>query len=150
MSSSRRRTHRLLQYVSSGSRKNNPDPLKTQEEVFEEAMEDPLSIGNLAVTNNIITQEDLTEAVNVQRKRLRIGQILIDMGKLSEPQLEELLLEQKIKRGEIDDSEAIIQFEQSRRRKRLKAMQKSFAEAGTQAKEFTESVLGLTAKVNEE
>jgi hypothetical protein len=107
----------------------------------EDPMADPSSLGNLAVEMGYITHEELKSAVGVQQERLPLGQILMDMGKLTPPQLEELLFEQKVRRGEIRDKAILAQYERSRLRKKVGAIKEGFKEMRETTKSFSTSLL---------
>jgi hypothetical protein len=66
---------------------------------------DPTSIGNLAILKGYATPEQVAVALRRQ-ERLPIGKILIEQGVLTEAQLEELLIEQEIKRRKLGTREA--------------------------------------------
>jgi len=107
---------------------------------FAEAERDPNSLGNLALERGFITEADLDAALNIQKERLQLGQLLVEMGKLTMDQLEELLLEQKIRRGEVKDPNILIQFERRKKKGRLVAMRQRFAEARADAESVTASI----------
>lgn len=107
---------------------------------FEEAKLDPYSLGNLALERGYITEDDLEAALKVQRERLQLGQLLVEMKKITQDQLDELLLEQKILRGEIKDQNVLIQFERRKKKSRLVAMREKFAEARADAESVTASI----------
>lgn len=102
---------------------------------------DPSSLGNLAVELGYITQDELKAAVSVQQARLPLGQILVDMGKLTTSQLEELLFEQKVRRGEIRDKAVLAQYERSRLHKKMGAIKDGFKEMRETTRSFSASLL---------
>jgi hypothetical protein len=67
---------------------------------------DPTSIGNLAVLRGYATFEQVAAALKKQEERQPIGKILVEQGVLTEVQLEELLIEQEIKRKRLNTREA--------------------------------------------
>ena len=111
--------------------------------------EDPNSIGNLAVEKGFITQEDLTRAVTIQKERLPLGEILIDMGKLSRDQLEELLFEQDVRKGNVKDRKKILQFEKKKRHLRIQKMKDGFADVRQDIQKLGDSVTLLSPHVQE-
>jgi ASC-1-like (ASCH) protein len=96
---------------------------------------DPWSIGNLALKRGYITQDDLSEAVRIQKERLPLGEILMEMGKLTKDQLDELLFEQKVLRGEISKGDQ-IKFERKKLKHQLEALTSNFKEVRSQAQEM--------------
>lgn len=104
---------------------------------------DPNSIGNLAVERGFITKTDLSGAVAVQQRRLPLGEILVEMGKLTKIQLEELLFEQRVRRGEIKDKQAIYRYERRRLEYRLSQVRDGFKEASTDLKNLTDHILNI-------
>jgi len=67
---------------------------------------DPTSIGNLAILKGYATPEQVATALKKQEERLPIGKILVEQGVLTDVQLDELLIEQKIKRRKLNTREA--------------------------------------------
>lgn len=117
---------------------------------FEEAKHDPYSLGNLALKRGYITEEDLEAALSIQRERLQLGQLLVELKKLTPEQLEELLLEQKILRGEIKDQSVLIQFERRKKKSRLVAMKEKFAEARADSESVTASIAATLLEMKKE
>jgi hypothetical protein len=103
---------------------------------------DPSSIGNLAIELGYITTDELRAAVNVQQQRLPLGRILVEMGKLTEEQLDDLLFEQKVRRGEIKDKEAIMQYQRLKMRRKMVQLKDGFKEMGASTKRLTDSLFG--------
>jgi len=106
--------------------------------------EDPSSIGNLAIELGYITRDELDAAVKVQQQRLPLGQILVDMGKLTTVQLEDLLLEQRVRRGEIQDRDVLMAHERSRLRRKMGEIKAGFREMGAETKRFSTSLFDVT------
>jgi len=102
--------------------------------------EDPNSIGNLAIELGYITLAELREAVQIQQQRLPLGKILIGMGKLTEDQLKDLLLEQAVRRGEITDREAIRRHQRSKMRHKMSQIKTGFRELRDESQRFTQAV----------
>lgn len=109
--------------------------------------EDPSSIGNLAIEKKYITRQDLDDAVKIQNRKAYLGEILLAMGKLTQVQLDELLTDQKIRRGEITDPDEIRLFERSRMKRRLCEFKKVFSDAGENSQVMASELL-LMAKAN--
>jgi hypothetical protein len=120
-------------------RGNDNTPVMDQDP-FEDAKNDPHSMGNLAIEKGYITEEDLREALKVQKERLKLGDILVEMGKLTFSQRDELLMEQSILRGEVSDKKILLKYETTRKRNRLEQMKQKFSEARGDAKEVTASI----------
>jgi hypothetical protein len=59
---------------------------------------DPDSFGNIALEKHYITKEDLILALEKQNARLPLGEILVECGKLTDTQKEEILMEQERRR----------------------------------------------------
>ena len=114
---------------------------ETPKEIVEKAKVDPNSIGNLAIEMGWCTPADIEEAMNVQRGRPRLGQILVDLGKLTEEQRIDLLIEQRLRKGEKVSSEELRQHERMKFRRRIVGIKEGFREAGTEAKNTATTVL---------
>lgn len=110
------------------------------------SQEHPDSIGNMAVERGYITTEDLAEALRVQRERMKLGQILVELGKLSEEQLECLLLEQRIRRGERISADEMRRHERKKLHRRIGAVSGAFKGMGAQARNLVGSVNGRLEK----
>lgn len=110
--------------------------------------EDVASIGNLAIELGFITPEVLEEALKIQKERAKLGQILVDMKAITAEERDELLMEQKIRRGEID-KKGQIDFERKKKRRRIKALGLVFEEAASDARKFVASVNGEAKAVGE-
>jgi hypothetical protein len=95
---------------------------------------DPNSIGNMAVEKGYITSGDLEAAVSIQQERLPLGRILVDMGKLTDDDLNDLLFEQKVRRGEIEDVEIITQHERLKMHRKIREVRSGFKEIKEDAK----------------
>lgn len=80
---------------------------------------DPLSIGNLAIQRGYATKEQVLAAVKEQETRLPLGEILIEHGVLTILQLEELLMEQDIRRQGMNEYE-IFKYIKKKRHERMK------------------------------
>jgi hypothetical protein len=109
--------------------------------------EDPSSIGNIALELGYITQEELNAAVGVQQQRLPLGRILVDMGKLTETQLEELLFEQRVRRGEINDKGVMAQHERAKLHQKMGEVQAGFRELRDDAKRLSGSLFETSQMV---
>lgn len=104
---------------------------------------DPSSIGNLAIELGYITLDELRVAVRVQQQRLPLGRILVDMGKLTEEQLDDLLFEQQVRRGEIKDKTVITQRQRAKMRRKMTQIKDGFKEMGAETKRFTDTLFGV-------
>ena len=122
-------------------RRGNGKPPPPTVDPFEEARLDPHSFGNLALERGYITLDDLEEALKVQKDRLKLGDILVEMGALTLGQREELLLEQELlqtgKMGAHDELELC----RLKKRNRILAMKEKFAEARGNSEALTKSVM---------
>jgi hypothetical protein len=78
---------------------------------------DPTSIGNLAIAKGYATREQVADALRKQEERLPLGKILLEQGVLTEPQLDELLIEQEIKRKKLKPKEVSNLWKEHRRRR---------------------------------
>lgn len=121
-------------------------PEQSLEQTFLEARRDPNSIGNMALAKGWITEEDLREALTVQRERFKLGEILVELGKLSAEQRDELLIEQRLARGEKVTSTELHKFERSKLHNRVKTLKTRFQEVGAEARELAVSVAAVVAK----
>ncbi len=107
----------------------------------------PDSIGNLAIEKGYITTDDLAEALKVQRERMQLGQILLEMyreskGKrgLSEEQLECLLLEQRLRKGEKISHDDLRRHERKKLHRRIGAVTGTFKNMGAEARNLASAV----------
>lgn len=75
---------------------------KDKEDWYVKAREDETSLGNVLLDLGYIAEEALEIAIKIQRSQTMLGRILVNMGPkeggITEEQLEEALLEQKIRR----------------------------------------------------
>lgn len=78
---------------------------------------DPTSIGNLAIQKGYATAEQVEIALKKQEERQPLGKILVEQGVLTEVQLDELLIEQEIKRRKLSSREAAKLWADFRRSK---------------------------------
>lgn len=119
----------------------------TPTDPFARAAADPSSFGNLAISRGWISPEDLEQALEVQRQQVpKLGQIMIDIGMLSEEQRDELLLEQRRARGQKIPTEELLTHERRKMRRRLEGLKAGFREATQYAKTFADDVSNLTDK----
>lgn len=103
---------------------------------FLDPRNDPTSIGNLAVSKGYATLEQVAAAAKKQEERTPLGEILVEQGVLTHQQLEELLLDQEIKRRGLSDYEA-GQLIQKRRREKMR-------EVTTSLHDVAGSIMALT------
>lgn len=112
---------------------------------FSRAAADPYSFGNLAISRGWVTPEDLERALEVQRQKVpKIGEIMIEIGMLSEEQRDDLLIEQRQSRGQKITTEELLTFERRKMRRRLEGLKAGFREATEHAKTFANDVTNLT------
>ena len=78
---------------------------------------DPTSIGNLAIAKGYATRAQVACAIQRQEERLPLGAILVEQGVLTEVQLDELLIEQEIRRKKLKPREASNLWKEHRRKK---------------------------------
>lgn len=92
-----------------------------QETKFIQAQKDETSLGNILLEFGYVTPEILEQAIKIQKSQSLLGSILVNMkpeaGGITEEQLEEALLEQKIRRRKAKPLEVIRS--NSRRHRRL-------------------------------
>jgi hypothetical protein len=112
----------------------------------DEPKEDPTSLGNIAVEAEFVTKEDLDEALAAQEAQLKIGQILVERGKITESQLKNLIFEQKVRRGEVTDKKEILKFRRSLFKENLCAIKEGYKEASQDARQFALTMTGKIAK----
>jgi hypothetical protein len=88
-----------------------PGPEKEQEEKFAQAQKDDTSLGNILLEKGYVSEDALERAIRIQKSQSLLGRILVNMGPdsggITEEQLEEALLEQKIRRKKAKASEVI-------------------------------------------
>jgi hypothetical protein len=82
---------------------------------LEDPFTDPTSFGNIALEKGYIQREDLLAAVDQQSRRAPLGEILVEMGKLTPLQLEDVLIEQARRRCPNDDQQAEVELQYQRR-----------------------------------
>lgn len=111
---------------------------------FIKAAKDSTSIGNLAVAKGWISKEDLEKALLVQREKLRLGEIFVDLKLLTEEQRDELLFEQRRRRGYKIPIEELRAFEREKLQRRLEGLKAGFREASKHAKNFACEIHSLT------
>ena len=110
---------------------------------------DPNSIGNMAIEKGWITRDVLSEALRMQRKLLaqdtgpversrwlQIGHILVDAGYITDEQRDELVMEQRIRKGEKISYEEMRCYEKRKLRRRINGVSERVKEAGTEARNF--------------
>jgi phage-related protein len=101
----------------------------------------------MAVEKGYITSSDLDAAVRIQQERLPLGRILVDMGKITDDELSDLLFEQKVRRGEIRDVEVITQHERLKMHRKIREVRSGLKEIKEDAKRaaatfFTATTVG--------
>lgn len=129
-------------------RADNPCPASGDVDLGE-AHDDPNSLGSLAVKHGYISRDDLESALKLQGERLKLGEVLVTMKKLTPDQLKELLLEQDVLRGK-KDTQTQICLETARKQNRIRALGDTFAEAKGDAQQMaaTISAIALELKAN--
>lgn len=114
---------------------------------FSRAAADPSSLGNLAIERGIISQEDLDRALDVQRQQVpKLGEVMIQIGMVTEEQRDDLLFEQRRRRGQKIATEELLAHERRKMRRRLEGLKAGFQEATEQAKAFATDVASLTGQ----
>jgi len=79
------------------------------------ARRDKSSIGNILIDMGLVTEKVLDEAVQLQKDSQMLGQILIQMKVITEVNLKEALLEQKIRRKKASLGEIHKTYSKKRR-----------------------------------
>ena len=79
-----------------------------------DSLEDSTSLGKIAIELGWVKQEDLELAVKYQENQLPIGQLLIDIGKITPEQRDALLLEQSRRRARNTSELAAIELQHQR------------------------------------
>ncbi len=110
---------------------------------------DPNSIGNMAIEKGWVTRAVLSEALRMQKKLLgedtgpiehsrwlQIGHILVDAGYITDEQRDELVMEQRIRKGEKISYEEMRCYEKRKLRRRINGVSERVKEAGTEARNF--------------
>jgi hypothetical protein len=100
--------------------------------------QDPTSIGNLAIQKGYATPEQVAFAVQKQEERLPLGKILIEQGVLTEIQLDELLVEQEIKRRKLNSRQA-SKLWAALRHSKMREVTKGLREVTTSLASFAKS-----------
>ena len=85
----------LFAFFSKGG---SSDGLKSESK-YKQAQEDETSLGNILLEMELVTEQDLEEAIKIQRSQLMLGGILVRMGVITAAQLEEALLVQRVRRN---------------------------------------------------
>ena len=93
----------------------------------EEGKIDPHSIGNILKEWGYVTHEELERAVQVQKSQQALGQILISVtqGRLTNDQVEEAFMAQKIRRKKASHKE-IMAFNARKKKKLVSQISSSF------------------------
>jgi hypothetical protein len=94
----------------------------------EVACKDPDSIGSILREWGYVTDDELEKAVKIQKSQQQLGQILIDLtdGRLTNEQVEEAFMEQKIRRRKASHRE-ITAFNSRKKRRLVSGIQTEFA-----------------------
>ena len=101
---------------------------------------DKSSLGNLAVELGYCSDEELRRALRIQNERIPLGEILVEIGAISRDYLDDLLVDQKIQRGQVTRLEA-MKHERSKKLKRLHELGQVFKEATSATDAFVEAHL---------
>lgn len=101
---------------------------------------DHSSLGNLAVELGYCSEDELRRALRIQNERLPLGEILIEIGAISRDYLDDLLVDQKVQRGQVTRLEA-VKHERSKKLKRLRELGQVFKEATSATDAFVEAHL---------
>jgi hypothetical protein len=96
----------LITFLNGGGNEENQPGDK-----YERAKEDETSLGNVLLDLGYVTQEALEEAIKIQKSQSLLGRILVEMGPrrggITEEQLKDALLEQKVRRRKARAAEVI-------------------------------------------
>ncbi|MHA1573297.1 MAG: hypothetical protein ACTSX8_04830 [Alphaproteobacteria bacterium] len=133
----------MLSALFSRKRKD-VEPDLVPESVKAKAASDPLSFGNLAIELGFITPQDLREALAAQDQRL--GEVLIQINKITADQRDALVLEQRHRRGEKLKQDEIRKLERYKFRRGMSALTDGFKEAATDARGMASAITALTIK----
>lgn len=79
---------------------------------------DPLSIGNLAISQGYATQEQIADAIREQQERLPLGEVLVSRNIITSDQLEELLHIQEVAHAKSPSEVTILELERQERKAR--------------------------------
>ena len=79
-------------------------------------LRDDNSIEGILMNMDFITEDQLRQAVAIQCQQSPLGEILVDMGAITQYQLDEAHMLQKISRGEASDAEAAGLYRLQRKR----------------------------------
>lgn len=112
------------------------DPRKTDRE-------DPNSIGSILKEWGYVTEDELEKAVKVQKSERTFSQILIEVtdGRLTDEQVGEAFMEQKIRKGKATRREISV-FNSKKKRRLVQQIQEGFDNITTVADAIgTEEVL---------
>lgn len=83
---------------------------------YEAAAEDKNSLGNILLDLGYISSDDLEKAIRIQRSQMKLGQILVrELEVLTEEQLEEALVEQRIRQGKARHRETAAHYSQKKK-----------------------------------
>lgn len=96
--------------------------------------DDPLSIGNLAISRGFATPEQVRLALKKQERRQPLGEILVEDQVLTRLQLEELLHEQGLLKAKNRNHATKMVLEHQRGR--IKDMAEAFRDLKVTVKEF--------------
>lgn len=102
----------LLAFFTGGNLSNgNGRGTEKVEDKYTQAQEDPNSLGNILIELGYVTPDTLERAIKIQKSQSLLGRILVNMkpeeGGITEEQLQEALLEQKIRRRKAKPLEVI-------------------------------------------
>lgn len=101
---------------------------------------DRSSLGNLAVELGYCSEDELRRALRIQNERLPLGEILVEIGAIPRDYLDDLLIDQKVQRGEVPRVE-VVKHERSKKLKRLRELGQVFKEATSATDAFLEAHL---------
>ena len=98
-----------------------------EEDPHTSAMDDPSSLGNILLRKEYITADELQEAIEVQKSQVRLGEILQEVtgGRLTNEQVEEALMEQKIDRKQASNKEMRV-FHHKKKQRLVKTINDGF------------------------
>lgn len=109
---------------------------------FEKASRDGTSLGNILLELGYVTEEDLEEAIRIQKSQSMLGSILVDQMKaITMSQLEEALLEQKIRRNKANLRE-ITKFQAVKQNQLVTEVAEGFRNLATKFDQVSFKVAG--------
>lgn len=69
-----------------------------------------------------------------------IGNLAVELGYMTKDQLEDVLFEQRVRRGEITDKDKMIEHQRARQRRKVRQIRDGFRELREDSKRFSEAL----------